>query len=81
MDDFELAEIVDDVLAGLVVVAAGTLVRAGLSKLWERQAKRPPPRNPADPGVAWGEALMWASAVGVAVGITRLVTRRALTRR
>jgi hypothetical protein len=81
MDDFDLPEAVEDLFAGFAVVAAGTLVRSALGKLWERGAKRPPPRNPAAHGVSWGEALAWASAVGVAVGITRVITRRALTRR
>lgn len=81
MDDQDLPEAVEDILAGLAVVAAGMLVRSALSKTWEQTAKRPPPRNPAAPGVSWREALVWASLVGATVGIAKVVVRRLMSRR
>ncbi len=81
MDDFEVPEGVEDLVTGLAVVAAGTLVRAAMDKLFEHGAKRPPPRDPGEPGVSWREALAWASAVGVAVAVTRVITRRFMSRR
>ena len=81
MDDQDLPEAVEDVLTGLAVVAAGMLLRSALGKAWEHGAKRPPPRNPAAPGVSWREALVWASIVGATVGIAKVIMRRLLSRR
>lgn len=61
------------VLAG---VFAARTSRSVLDKAWARTKGGEPPRNPAAPGTTWGEALQWAVASGVAVGLARLLAAR-----
>lgn len=64
------------------VAAAGAAVTAGLAtrKLmdvaWRAVRKHDPPRNPEAPGVSWPEAVAWAVATGVGMGVARLVAQR-----
>jgi NADPH:quinone reductase-like Zn-dependent oxidoreductase len=57
-------------------VAAGGATRALLRAGWRRTQGGDPPANPAAPGTAWSEALIWAAASGVAIAVTRLVAQR-----
>ena len=50
--------------------------KAVLEKTWTKTKGTEPPRNPAAPGTTWTEAISWAVASGVAVGIARLVATR-----
>jgi hypothetical protein len=58
--------------AALAGLASRQLLRRGW-KLWRRE---PPPDNPAAPDVSWQDALMWAGATGLVVGVFRVVARR-----
>ena len=64
----------------LVGIAAGIAVRKVsekvLDKVWRKTKHTEPPADPASPGTPWAEALSWAAASGVAVGVARLVTQK-----
>lgn len=64
-------------MSALSAIAAGILTRKVLTKVWTKAAGREPPANPADPTVDWQEAVTWAAATGVGVGVGRVVGRRA----
>ncbi|QJE94501.1 DUF4235 domain-containing protein [Luteolibacter luteus] len=38
-----------------------------------------PPRNPATPGVSWGQAILWTALAGAIGGVARMSARRALS--
>jgi cyanate permease len=64
-------------LAGTgAAVVAGIAVRNVLMSAWRAVMKNEPPANPADPATAWGEALAWAAATGLAVGVARMIASR-----
>lgn len=58
------------------VLAGGLATRAALEQVWEAGTDRPAPKNPAADGVSWRDALMWAAAAGVVVGVARTAIRR-----
>ena len=64
----------------LIGIATGVVTRkismAVLDKVWRKTKKTEPPSDPASPGTPWTEALIWAAASGVAVGVSRLVTTK-----
>ena len=64
----------------LVGIATGIATRkismVVLDKVWRKAKKTEPPADPASPGTPWAEALTWAAASGVAVGVARLVTTK-----
>lgn len=66
------------VLASGAAIVAGLLVRQGLEAGWSAARGQDPPKNPASPLTDWGEALTWAAAVGLAVGVGRVLGRRAV---
>lgn len=43
---------------------------------WKKIKRTDPPANPASPSTGWGEAIGWATASGVAIGLARLAARR-----
>lgn len=65
------------------LLGAGTALPAGMAvrrlsdAAWYAVRGTQPPKNPAAPGVGWGEALAWAAVSGVAVAAGRLVAARA----
>jgi hypothetical protein len=59
--------------SGLVAAKAS---RALMGKGWRAAKGGEPPRNPAAPGTTWPEALTWAAASGVALGVAKLVASR-----
>lgn len=59
-----------------VGIVASKVARSVLDKGWERTRGGQPPRNPAEADVAWSDALSWAIASGVAVGVARLVAAK-----
>ena len=65
----------------LIGIATGIVVRKIsmqlLDKVWRKTKHTEPPADPASPGTPWLEALTWAAASGVAVGVSRLVTTKA----
>ncbi|AHM62372.1 hypothetical protein D770_20615 [Flammeovirgaceae bacterium 311] len=54
-------------------VAVGT--RTLLKKGWETIYKDSPPENPNDPGVIWKEAFLWGAAVGLGVGLSKVLIK------
>lgn len=61
------------ILSGLV---AARTTRAVMDKGWTRAKGAEPPRNPAAPGTTWSEAVTWAVASGIALGLARLLATR-----
>lgn len=57
-------------------VVATKVARSVLDKGWEKARGGEPPRNPAVPGVGWTEAISWAVASGVAVGMAKLLATK-----
>ncbi len=57
-------------------VAAAALTRKALTAAWRGTKHADPPANPANPSTSWGEAIGWATATGVALGVARLVAQR-----
>ncbi len=57
-------------------LAATKVARAALDKGWAKTKGGEPPRNPAVPGTSWNEAITWAVASGIAVGIARLLATK-----
>jgi hypothetical protein len=64
----------------LIGIATGVVTRkismSVLDKVWRKTKKSEPPADPASPGTPWADALIWAAASGVAVGVSRLVTTK-----
>lgn len=64
----------------LIGIATGVVTRkismVVLDKVWRKTKKTEPPADPASPGTPWVEAITWAAASGVAVGVARLVTTK-----
>lgn len=56
-------------------VLAGVAVRRLLNSAWRGARHADPPSDPFAPA-SWGEALSWAAASGVGVGVARLVAAR-----
>lgn len=54
-------------------VAVGT--RSLLKKGWESFLKDAPPENPTDPGVIWRDAFIWGAAVGLGVGLSKVLMK------
>jgi hypothetical protein len=66
------------ILGGLSAVLAGIAARKVLVKGWQVTTGDDPPANPAAPGTRWREAIPYAIASGVVMGLARmLATRRA----
>jgi hypothetical protein len=54
-------------------VAVGT--RELLKQGWKLVNKDAPPENPTDPGVIWKEAFLWGAAVGLGVGLSKVLMK------
>ena len=54
-----------------VAVGARTLFKEG----WKLTTKNTPPENPDDPGVVWRDAFMWGAAVGLGVGLSKVLMK------
>lgn len=61
------------ITSGLLAARAS---KAVLEKTWKRTKGTEPPRNPAAPDTTWTEALSWAVASGVALGVARMLATR-----
>lgn len=57
-------------------VVAGIVARKALTTSWKVATGKEPPQNPADPDVSMGEAVAWAAASGVAIGLARMLATR-----
>jgi Protein of unknown function (DUF4235) len=57
-------------------LGAAALAKKALDKSWQVATGKQPPENPADPDVEIWEAVSWAVASGVAVGLARMLAQR-----
>jgi hypothetical protein len=57
-------------------LGAAALAKKALDKSWQVATGKQPPENPADPDVEIWEAVSWAVASGVAVGLARMIAQR-----
>jgi hypothetical protein len=64
------------VWSSLAGIAAGMATRTLIQKAWTARTGDDPPSNPADPDVAWPQALAWSAALGVGVGVARTIGQR-----
>lgn len=64
------------VVGGAASALAGTAANRGVTIAYRKIRKSDPPSNPADPGTAWPEAIVWAALSGLAVGLGRLAAER-----
>lgn len=60
----------------LATVGASMVARKAMTTSWKVATGKEPPQNPAHPDVSIGEAVAWASASGVAVGLARMLASR-----
>ncbi|OAA28749.1 Protein of unknown function (DUF4235) [Frankia sp. EI5c] len=68
------------VVGGAATALAGTAASRAVTVAYRRIRKTDPPKNPADPDTAWPEAIVWAAASGLAVGLGRLAAERTAAR-
>ena len=54
----------------------GFSTRYLLGKGWKLVTNKMPPKNPAQPGVLWSEAIVWGALTGMMAGILGVVARR-----
>ena len=65
-------------LFGLAATVGATMAaRKAMTAGWKLSTGKPPPSNPESPDVSLGEAVTWAVASGVAVGLARMFATRA----
>ena len=57
-------------------IAVRKLSENVLTKVWQRTKHTDPPADPASPGTPWPEALSYAVASGVAIGVARQVATK-----
>ncbi len=57
-------------------VGAAAITKKALTTSWTAATGKQPPANPADPDVELREAVMWAVASGVFVGLARMLAQR-----
>lgn len=57
-------------------LGAAAVAKKGLNATWKAATRRNPPENPADPDVAFREAVAWAVASGAFVGLARMIAQR-----
>jgi hypothetical protein len=55
---------------------AGFGARKALEMTWKAVSGRPAPENPEMRHVHWRDALLWAAASGLVIGVARLVGQR-----
>ena len=64
-------------LMGLAATVGATIAaRKAISATWKLSTGKQPPSNPEHPDVSMGEAVTWAVASGVAVGLARMLASR-----
>ena len=64
-------------LLGLAATVGATMVaRKAMSATWKISTGKEPPSNPEHPDVSMAEAVTWAIASGVAVGLARMLAGR-----
>lgn len=64
------------VTAILAAAATGAAARATLKAGWRAVRKDDPPLDPTLPDTTWTDAIAWSAAVGVGMGLARMLGRR-----
>ena len=67
------------IYTGLAAVAAGTMMRKVIERVWEKATGKAPPDEPESPTVHWAEAVGWAIVSGTSVAVARLLATRKAT--
>jgi len=62
--------------AVLSTLVATVVARKAMTASWKVATGKEPPANPAHPDVSMAEAVAWATASGVAVGLARMLASR-----
>jgi hypothetical protein len=57
-------------------LTAAAMAKKTLDKSWTLATGKKPPENPADPDVEIWEAVTWAVASGIAVGLAKMLAQR-----
>jgi hypothetical protein len=57
-------------------LVAGMAARKAMTASWKLATGKTPPSNPEHPDVSLAEAVAWAAASGVAVGLSRMFASR-----
>ena len=64
----------------LIGIGTGIAVRKvsekAMNRVWRKTKHSEPPADPASPGTPWPEALSYAVASGVAIGVARLLATK-----
>ncbi|MGH3098949.1 MAG: DUF4235 domain-containing protein [Streptosporangiales bacterium] len=68
------------VIAALSTVVAGIAARKAVELVWSKAVGQAPPDNPESPEIALREAVAFAVASGVAVGLARTLTTRQMAK-
>jgi hypothetical protein len=55
---------------------AALVTRQAFATVWKGARHESPPRDPADRRVSWTQALTWAIATSVGIGVARVVAAR-----
>ncbi len=64
-------------LFGLAATVGATIAaRKAMTATWKLSTGKQPPTNPEHPDVSMAEAVAWAAASGVAVGLARMLASR-----
>jgi hypothetical protein len=69
----------ESLIVAAAAVAAGVLTNRVLKAAWRQSRGDEPPINPAAANVTWKDALIWGASVGAAIGVSRVLARRATT--
>jgi hypothetical protein len=69
-----------NMLISVAVMATGVTATRLLEHAWEAKTSEAAPKNPAAPGVGWGEALLWGATAGVLAGVAKTVARRGVSK-
>ncbi len=68
------------IIGGAAGAAAGSAASKAVTVVYKKIRKSDPPTNPAHPDTTWADAIGWAVASAVAIGVGRLVAERIATR-
>lgn len=75
-EDADLDAPPESLLSTGAAIAAAVATRKALKVLWKNAYGTEPPDTPTKAGVTWKDALLWAAAVGAAVGVARVIGQR-----
>ena len=63
-------------VSGIAATLAAMATHTALNAAWGGLRSEEPPLNPAAHDTRWREALLWAAAIGLTVGVAQLLARR-----